>query len=338
MKLNKIASILIILSISSLNVYSSQESTGDGKKDIKKILENNSELNDKNFLIEYYKEKSKNGRIQIEDSFDIKEPLTMDDLAKLNHSYLQKKIKLLEEKGLDALADEMSNGNFKKLREDSVYNEAIKVGIQSALYKVLFEFKKSLGKIEIDFKKLFDFNELMLANGLVKPPVILESSSKINKESDHKLRTSYSSYLIYSQAEVALRAPSYIDYLNFEPIKPKTPETLLLPTTSEERKLWRDGIQEGWILGLRQGNLIIKEGLASLIRDFVGMHRFHLMFDSGIISMPSIEKIEIGTTTDGTNLNIGESTFKIAILPEFNSNTQLWMALPRIEDFLDKEF
>jgi defect-in-organelle-trafficking protein DotC len=175
----------------------------------------------------------------------------------------------------------------------------------------------------------------MIANGKVKPPVILELGGGVEKENIHKLRSQDASYFVFAQAEVALRAPSYLDYLSFEPIKPQSPETLLMPINKKERELWNRGAKEGWILGIRQANSIINEGLFSLARDYLGIQRFHMMNEAGIISMPAFEKMNIGTTTDGTNLNIGETTFKIAILPEFNSETQAWKALPRIEDFLN---
>lgn len=305
--------------------------------DVSKILENNQKLDKENFFLNYYQSRSSDGRVKINDDFVLNEPLSMGDVAKLNHPYYQKKLKYIKEKGLSNIGEELNLENFNKLRNDSIYNEAVKVGIQSGLYKILYKFKNTtLKDIETQLDVIFDFSELVLAEGRVKPPVIIDASSSLSKENKYKLRTSDASFEIYEQAEVILRPPSYLDYLHFEVIKPKKPETLLLPINDEETAIWENGVKEGWILGIRQGKSIIKEGFASLLRDFYGMNVFHIMNDSKIINTPMYEKINIGTTTNGKNLKLGEATFRVSVLPEFNSNTQAWKAIPKISDFLEK--
>jgi hypothetical protein len=329
--------LLCILSAISSLAFASETPQTEAKKNIEGILERNPNVDPNKFLLEYYKESSKGGRVRIDNGFNLTKPIEMVDLASLDHPYLQRKIKLVEEEGLNALAADFEGTDFNKLRNDAIYNEAVKIGVQSALFKVLYKFNGTMVKLDDQFESLFDFSELMLANGHVKSPVILETSSFLVKEGAHKLRGADASYVLYAQAEVVLRPPSHRDYLTFDTIKPKTPETLLIPTTEEEREAWSNGVHEGWLLGLRQGNAIIKEGFASLLRDFVGMHRYDLMHKSGMISAPSIQRMSIGTNTNGKKMNVGESTFNISVLPEFNAKTQMWMALPRIEDFLNND-
>jgi defect-in-organelle-trafficking protein DotC len=330
MKIKKI--VLITSIILSSSVYSQESPNNINNEDINKILENNKKVNKESFYLNYYKSRGANGRISTKEGFVLDKPLSMRDVSELNHPYYQKKLEYVKEFGLDAIGEELNKEEFGNLRVDAIYNEALKMGIQSALFDVLYDFNNSLSEMESSLKSLFDFGNLMLAEGRVKPPVILETSAIISKDNKYQLRSSDASYLIYSQAEVTLRAPSYLDYLTFGIIKPKEPETLLLPTTDEELKVWKEGVNNGWILGIKQGNDIIKEGFSSLIRDYLGMEIFHIMHKANIVSMPSFERMEIGTTTDGRNLRVGEVTFKVSILPEFNGNTDMWKALPRLNE------
>lgn len=333
----KKTAIAIFLSTMLFNVHAEEEqqASHDGKDDIKKILVNNTELSDSDFIIQYYKTKGANGRMSMGQSYDLQKPMTMSELYNLEHSYfLGGGTQNMSLKELNKKIIEKSSDDIKGLRKNSVYNEAVIIGVQNALFKVLYDFKNDLGVVGSELERIFNFKELMLADGKVIPPVILEDGTGIEKESDSKLRMKDAGFKIYKQAKVTLQAPTYYQYLNFEPIKPKEPEELLLPINNEERKLWEAGAKEGWVLGIRQGNSIINEGLSSLLRDYVGMSRFHLMKDAGIISMPSLERLNIGTTTDGNNLNVGEITFEVTILPKFNVNTRTWEALPQIDDFL----
>jgi defect-in-organelle-trafficking protein DotC len=331
-----LSSIISGILIINTPMIAAVEKAANGKNDIERILETNTKLSKKDFMIEYYKGKASSGRVETTNPFMIEEPLSINDIALLNHKMFDNRMSNLDDYDLDQIAKDSINSKYKSLREDSVYNEAVKLGIQNALYKVLYDFKKvTLVSVGNEYRQIFNFEELMIANGKVKPPVILELGGGVEKETILKLRSQDASYFVFAQAEVALRAPSYLDYLSFEPIKPQSPETLLMPINNKERTLWSRGAKEGWILGIRQANSIINEGLFSLARDYLGIQRFHMMNEAGIISMPAFEKMNIGTTTDGTNLNIGEETFKIAILPAFNAETQAWRALPRIDDFLN---
>lgn len=341
MKFKKnIISSIIFLSINCFN-YSSiatelETATYDGKKDIEKVLENNNAVSKDSYILNYYKERGNNGKLSFTDDYNLQKPISMSDVANLNHEYFKEGNRNLSFEDLDKLAQGKNGEEFENLRVNSVYNEAVKIGIQNALFKVLYDFRNNLTMITPEYEQIFNFNELMLAKGKVIPPVILSTGSGVTKESDLSLRKTESEIMIYTQAQVTLKAPTFFDYLNFEPIKPQQPDEILLPISDKERLLWKQGSQEGWLLGIKQGNAIINEGMASLIRDYYGMQSYHILVEQGFITMPELERLEIGTTTDGNKLNIGEVTFTVTILPAFNSNSQAWKAIPKLDDFLIK--
>lgn len=348
MKKNKIY-LLVLASILSLNsnVTFAEEnlpndglpienkiSSNDGKTDMQNMLEKNNAIDQDEYLLNYYKEQSVNGKVFLNHSFDIKEPISMYDLSNLNHPYFKENIVKLKENGIEEFAKEMNKGNKQKFRNDSVYNEAVRVGIQSALYKTIYEYNITLNEVKEDLNHIFNFNELLLENGKVIPPVITETGASVQKEDKYTLRTSHGAFFIYKQAEVTIHGLSYLHYVIFDPIKPKTPSPLMLPINDEEKNLWEKGIREGWVLGLRQGSEIIKEGFSTMLRDYVGMQNFHILYKSGIVSYPAIQRLDIGTNFNNETLKIGESTFKIAALPAFNNDVQKWKPLIKIDNFL----
>lgn len=304
---------------------------------LKESLENNTGVDPEKFLLtDKFLNDYSNDRIITRDEFNVSAPIRMEDARDLTHPYLKEESDKISDKDLSALSKMKEDDEFNNLRVNSVYNEGLKFGTQSALYKTMYEFQKDLELMEDEYKKNFNFDLFMLANGKVKPPVIIEVDGGVEKEGNLRLRETQKSYKIYSQAEVVLRAPSYIDYLNFSPIKPQKPNTYLLPrnTHQNEMQAWKDGVQEGWILGIEQANSIINEGLYSLARDYVGMATFFLLSKTGSISMPEYQNMNLGVTSDGENLIIGQEIFEIAKLPEFNENAHNWKPLPKIENFL----
>lgn len=276
-------------------------------------------------------------RIRTGLEFELDRPLTVEDAYNLNHPYFQDILNRMDGKSLSDLAQMETNAEFSKLRLNSIYNEGLKFGTQSALYEVLYEFNKDLELMGDYYDRLFNFSILMLANGRVRPPVIIVKEASLEKENARQLRRTDRSVEIYKQAEVVTRPPNYIDYLNFTPIKPNPPQNLLLPrkNNQEEIEAWADGVKRGWFLGVRQANAVINEGLFSLQRDYTGMGEFYLASKQGQISQPQYQSMNLGITTDGNFLNIGEETFSIQILPQFNNDAQNWTPLPRIENFLD---
>lgn len=307
------------------------------KSDLDVVLENNpnvdaSKFLDPNVINGLYSRQ----RIRTGNGFVLEEPMTLKDAASLNHPYFKDLLEQMDGKSLSELAQLETNKEFAKLRVNSIYNEGLKFGTQSALYQSLYEFQLDLREIGDDLDRLFDFNMFMLAGGRVRPPVIVVKGASVEKESEYDLRTTNRSITILKQAGVVTRAPNFIDYLNFNPIKPAAPQSLLLPrkNNAEEISAWNEGVKQGWLLGVKQGNAIINEGLFSLYRDFEGMGNFFIASKEGMISMPEYQSMNLGVTTDGTRLNIGEETFSISILPEFNNNARKWQPLPRVENFL----
>ena len=280
MKFKKIILSLVIANMSFFGLQAAEVDKGttaeSSVRDIKDTL-------DSDYLMQYYKENSGGSRVQIDYQYLIDAPMNMDEIVDLKHPYFNKHLSNMTDEDIDDIINNNMQNEFKGLRNNAIFDEAIKYGIQSALYKVLTDFAVKTEKISAYYSNNFNFNTLMLYNGRVKPPVVTESNANLEKENKKMLRTTKRTYTFYSQAEVIIDTPSFRNYLTFEPIIPEQPNILLLPLPNKPKELliWQKGASEGWIQGIRQAYLVINEGLISLVRDYLGMQRYHGMLKEG---------------------------------------------------------
>lgn len=339
MRLNKLF-LTIVLSCSGLVSLQAQEAKPQvqNKSYTESQVQDINDTLDSDYLYQYYKENSPDSRVQIDYEYMIDRPLNMDEIRDLKHPYFDKHISNLTDEDVDEIMNTKMQSQFKGLRNNSIFDEAVKYGIQSALYKVLYDFSNKIEDIAPYYDNVFNFNTLMLYNGRVKPPVVLKTTGSLEKENPKLLRQVKRSYEFKTQAEVVLRPPSFRDYLTFEPIRPEQPNPILLPLPNKPQELaiWEKGVSEGWLQGLRQAYIVIDEGLISLATDYLGMQRYLGMLDEGIVTLPVVTESELETSTNGNTINIGESTFTISELPEFNTNSSSWRALPRIDSIFEE--
>lgn len=294
---------------------------------------------DSEYLFQFYKERNAT-KTQFDYEYLIEEPLTLEQARDLNHPYFDKHITNMPDVTIDDIAKQELKNEFKDLRTNAIFDTAVKYGIQSGMYKVLTDHQKKIEKIAPYYDNIFNFNRLMMYNGRVKPPVVVEASQEVTKEGNYMLRDIKKAFTFHSQAEVVTRPPSFRDYMLFNPIKPNQPNPLGMPIKGNMKEYitWQNGVQEGWIQGTRQAYLVITEGIYKLARDYYGMQRYLLMLEENIVSKPTITESDLAISTNGKTINIGESTFTISELPEFNVEGRTWRALPRIDSIFEEDF
>ncbi len=300
---------------------------------------NISDTLDSDYLFQFYKER--NGtKTQFDYEYLIEEPMTLEEARDLNHPYFEKHITNMPDASIDDIAKKELQNEFKDLRTNAIFDTAVKYGIQSGMYKVLTDHQNKIERIAPYYDNIFNFNRLMMYNGRVKPPVVIESNQEVTKEGNYMLRDIKKAFTFHSQAEVVTRPPSFRDYMLFVPIRPNQPNPLGMPLKGNMKEYitWQNGVQEGWIQGTRQAYLVITEGIYKLARDYYGMQRYLLMLDEKIVSQPVITESDLAISTNGRTINIGESTFTISELPEFNVEGRTWRALPRIDSIFKEEF
>ena len=316
--------------VSALNSGAGERQMITENRDVKDTL-------DSDYLYQYYKENNQSGRTQIDYSHLIDRPMTFKEIVTLSHPYFNKHMSNLSSEDIDTITQDYFKQEIRNLRTNAIFDEGLTYGIQTAMYNALTRFESKIDGIGAYYDNIYNFKLLMLYNGRVVPPVVLEANQSLEKESNTLLRTIDRSYTFYEQARVAITPPSFKDYVMVSPLRPEQPNILALPLRDkpEEMAAWQRGVKEGWITGTRQAYLVLNEAIIEMVRDYAGMANYKYLLSKNVVTMPEISESELGTNGNNRVMNIGESTFKITQLPEFNIDGSSWVPLPRVETFFD---
>lgn len=292
---------------------------------------------DSSYLYQYYKENNQDGRTQIDYSYLIEKPLKYKDVLTLSHPYFKKHMSNLSSGDIETITKDYFKQEIRNLRTNAIFDEALEYGIQTAMYNTLTRFENKIDKIGAYYDNVYNFRLLMLYNGRVIPPIVLETNRSLEKESESLLRTIDRAYTFYNQARVTITPPSFRDYIMVTPLKPEQPNILALPFKDKpvEMEAWKKGIREGWMTGIRQAYLVLNEAIFEMARDYTGMSNYMYLLSKNMVTLPEISESDLGVNTNNQTINIGESTFKITQLPEFNIDGSSWVPLPRVETFFD---
>ena len=231
--------------------------------------------------------------------------------------------------------DEMARSDLKTREElisrtlklkamtDYAKSVAIRSGIKARMKKI----NEVLTTNSRDLDAIYDFNTLMI-DGKVIPPVISEASNLYNQKNGTQINRAQKIFKIERQARFASTAPAWQEYLSF-PVESSAFERYayvageMKPKDDVELKAWQDATVEGWNLGVNQANIILKQGLARLNRDYIGMVRFHQFVMQGKLTMPVINQYNLYDSNDGMTMVIDEDMLRISVLPTFNDQATI---------------
>ncbi len=268
----------------------------------------------------------------------IEQPFSFDQVRNLSAPELSDML-LDSVEGLTS--EEIIQEQYKKDspdgREQAILVEAMRFGSQSALYERSNKYRNMLEDNKHELSRVFNFSPLLLANGRVIPPVIVEMSNLQMVEDNFTRRDVDKSYKIVEQAKVVSSPLSWRHYLYLNVTKPNMPSKYALPIRGNKREeqIWANGVAQGWEAGLRQANRIIIQNTRKLERDYIGMVRYKIMLKKNMVTSPIPANINLGVTSDGETLNIGEVIFEMVEAPKFNQNSSTWKALPQTESPID---
>lgn len=263
-------------------------------------------------------------------------PYSLDQIKNLQMKELDGKVFKVKEEDVPEFLKLKMQSEKQNPRYDSIYMEGMKTGTQFGLYNRATQINQFIDRNKGYFSRIANFQPLLLANGRVVPPIITESKNNVNNESPFTLRSVDRSYQIQEQARVINTPLTWMNYLTIEPPKPFVPNESLIPLNDKEKEYWDAGVARGWIFGLTQANSIYKENIRKMERDYIGMVRFHLMLNRGLISSPISSAVNLGVTGNDKDMNVNEVIFNIDQLPQFNKDAETWKALPEVDDILEE--
>ncbi|HEN3280835.1 TPA: type IV secretory system conjugative DNA transfer family protein [Yersinia enterocolitica] len=219
-------------------------------------------------------------------------------------------------------------------RTQAIFDVALSLGVKAGLAHQLNNINNSIKSYERDLDTVYDFSNLMIQDRVV-PPVISEARDLYNQDGDFSLRLSGAYYKIVSQAKFSSVSPSWRDYLNFpnSGFNASLLNTALMPKNSEEKKIWRMAVDDGWKQGVEQANLILKSNMDRMNRDLTGMILFHKFVLEGKITMPIIASADLPVNLDSNAMSVDETLLRITSLPEFNSKISTWKSTVSSQPF-----
>jgi defect-in-organelle-trafficking protein DotC len=255
------------------------------------------------------------------------DPLSLEQAQNL---YKSKKSPKDDAPDAGALAIQHQKNVATQARIQALFDTAFKLGVKSGLTWQLLTINKSVKKYTRELDTVYDFGRLMVKD-LVVPPVITETRDLYHQDGDNSLRLSGAYYRIESQAKFASNAPNWREYLMFPTPDSSSTDTFLTikPKNDSEEQLWRAAVSDGWQQGVEQANLLLRNGLDRLNRDFIGMLRFHTFVTQGKITMPLIATERIPVTKKNGTLAVDEKLLRISKLPDFDENIEKWRSIIR---------
>ena len=231
--------------------------------------------------------------------------------------------------------DEMSRSDLKTREElisrtlklKAMTEYAKSVAIRSGITSRMKTINEVLTANARDLDAIYDFNTLMI-DGKVVPPVISEANNLYNQKNATQINRAQKIFKIEKQAKFASTSPVWQEYLSF-PVESSAFERYayvageMKPKDSVELKAWQDATVEGWNLGVNQANIILRQGMERLNRDYIGMVRFHQFVMQGKLTMPVINQYNLYDTNNGSTMVIDEDMLRISVLPTFNDQAAI---------------
>jgi defect-in-organelle-trafficking protein DotC len=213
--------------------------------------------------------------------------------------------------------------NLGAIRAQALRDTALSVGARGGLAFRAQQINAVLLRYENMIYRLFNFNAMMLEKNVL-PPVLTEGRNTLSLGGTDTIRVADRTYQILNQARFVTAAPNWRDYLWLSYSPPEAPDRTLLPRNREERIVWKKYTEEGWQAGLQQADLIFKESIARLKRDYEGMIRYRTLLAQNMVSPPFVAQMDMGVTGGGSDLTVNDRVLRITAFPTLQNESKDW--------------
>lgn len=249
--------------------------------------------------------------------------LLIISMVGLNSGCAKKSVGVKEQDSLKKIPKQTKNIKVNPIRIQALRDAALSVGARGGLAYGTKNNLKILSNYEKHLDRIFNFYSL-LVEGSVLPPVLVEARNALSLTGTDIIRIADRNYKIIHQARFVTSPPNWREYLwkTFE--EPELPDKSLLPKNTQEQFIWEKYIDQGWIEGIKQADIILKENINIITRDFKGMILYRKLLSQGMITPPFISSIELGITGDRNNLTVNDQILKITAFPSLQTDPNLW--------------
>jgi defect-in-organelle-trafficking protein DotC len=211
----------------------------------------------------------------------------------------------------DTTANAASGALRDKAQKEAAYSASIQLGINTRYAAIL---ETVVGPLEKRLDCIFDFQGLMIRDGDVNvlPPVLTEAGSALRVGENGKSATYQSgSFLMVSKAKIVPTPPNWREYLFIDLVPPEEIHPGLYPVGQKEAALWRERAAEGFALGIEQADLLFKNQVALLTRDFCGLLLYEELRGEKRVSSPEVENNGLASKVSDSELVFGLKNYEL---------------------------
>jgi len=236
-----------------------------------------------------------------------------------------------EQNGTDAQAQAADTG--LQIRNDALREAALSYGARGGLAHRTFEIQRRLVEYDTSLTKIFDFTRLLVAapSGLlIEPPIVSDAQRAVLVNNGGQEAAVADRVLrINRAARIVTAARNWRLYLERDWGRVDPPPALLLPRTDDERKQWREWVQEGWTAGVTQAEETFEADLDLMTNDYIGMVRYRELLSEGMISPPYAMHEDRGVTGGGSEMRVGDRGVSITGPSVLIPRSDKWTTAPR---------
>lgn len=232
------------------------------------------------------------------------------------------------------------------IRLEALKEAALSYGARGGLASRTREIRFEMDERASHLDRVFNFTSLLISapSGLLlEPPIISESLNALLIEKDGQTAAvSDAVYMINQNTKFVSAARNWRTYLERGWGVVEKPPEILRPKDDDERKIWRELAEKGWIAGRTQADEVFEQDLARLTADFNGMIRYRELLAQGMVSPPFAQQIDRGVTGEQRNANIagtktpvtstmrvGDRAVIITGVPELITGSDQWRPASR---------
>ncbi len=218
-------------------------------------------------------------------------------------------------------------------REMILRSYGLRVGQQFGYGQQLQYLQSKIEKKNGELNKIFNFkfilsyaNENSPAINIL-PPVLLKAQNFVQNENGQAILISDQHYTLYSQARLVTVVPTWRDYLIHAIPKPQEVTQGFLPHDASEQKVWAKSLEDGWKLGIHQGNEEMEYRINRLSRDYNGMVTYLKLLNEGKVSAPYVAYTHQSVVGNGEAMSVNQNVFRITTQSQLITNPKQWKFL-----------
>lgn len=209
------------------------------------------------------------------------------------------------------------------IRAQALRETALSLGARGGLADRAQQINGTLLNYEPLLAKIFQFYGILLDDNIL-PPVLVEARNTLNLAGNDAIRIADRTYKIIAQARFVTAPPTWREYIWMSYDVPELPDRSLLPRTKPERIMWERDLEEGWQAGLKQADLIYRENVNRLVRDFNGMIMYRKLLAQNMVSPPYVATMDMGVTGNGDDMAVNDRVLRITAFPQLQASGEGW--------------